>query len=272
MKALCMTLATFATAILNLNAGILAGPITNPANGHDYYLLTPETWTAAEAEAENLGGTLAIVRNADEQKWIFSTFGALGGTNRSLWIGLHRVGYDRALVWPTGEKVAYLNWAGGQPDDAGRAESCVFMASASRPYGFAPGCWDDYTANGTMDGIAPSGVVEVPGRSREASLTDKEKSLIGIWYESGSGDRPCYITGTENMLFAVQQGRAARLLWTQDEGLFLSIWNAHGEMIDNKILWSNGTWWSRKPSSFGHGWNAPGENAARLRSGWIVPD
>ena len=44
-----------------LRAGIIVGPITNPANGHDYYLLTPDTWNAAEAEAESLGGTLAII-------------------------------------------------------------------------------------------------------------------------------------------------------------------------------------------------------------------
>jgi len=34
-------------AAIQSRAGIIAGPITNPANGHEYYLLTPNTWTAS---------------------------------------------------------------------------------------------------------------------------------------------------------------------------------------------------------------------------------
>ena len=60
-----------AAGILPLGAAIIVGPITNPANGHDYYLLTPNTWSASEAEAENLGGTLAIIRDKNEQDWVF---------------------------------------------------------------------------------------------------------------------------------------------------------------------------------------------------------
>ena len=37
-------------------AAVLAGPITNAANGHLYYLLSANTWTASEAEAVGLGG------------------------------------------------------------------------------------------------------------------------------------------------------------------------------------------------------------------------
>ena len=59
-------------------ADILAGPITNPNNGHDYYLLTPNTWSASEAEAETLGGTLAVIQNDAEQEWVFSKFGSYG--------------------------------------------------------------------------------------------------------------------------------------------------------------------------------------------------
>jgi hypothetical protein len=65
--AVCSTVVLLFAAIQS-HAGIIAGPITNPANGQDYYLLTPDTWSASEAEAENLGGTLTIIRNADEQK------------------------------------------------------------------------------------------------------------------------------------------------------------------------------------------------------------
>src|SRR5690348_8348260 len=67
------------------SSGILAGPIINHANGHSYYLISQNTWSNAEAQAVQLGGHLATVRNADEDRWIYSTFGGFGG---ALWIGL----------------------------------------------------------------------------------------------------------------------------------------------------------------------------------------
>ena len=41
------------------------------ANGHDYYLLAPDTWTASEVEASNMGGTLALIRTAAELEWVY---------------------------------------------------------------------------------------------------------------------------------------------------------------------------------------------------------
>ena len=37
-------------------AAVLAGPITNTANAHTYYLLSHTNWAASEAEARQLGG------------------------------------------------------------------------------------------------------------------------------------------------------------------------------------------------------------------------
>jgi len=237
-------------AAIQSRAEIIAGPVTNPANGHDYYLLAPESWPAAEAEAENLGGTLAIIKNAADQEWVFSKFGDYAGTNRTLWIGLHRSGPDRTLAWVTSEKLEYSNWGEGQPDDAGRNESCVLIASANRPFGLPPGRWNDYLDYGQVDGSAPYGVVEVPGKSNEKSLTGKEKELIGTWYASGNRDHPCWIAGTDNKLFQIYDGRAVRLIFTAEGPLFLAN-RIRGELVKDKILWSNGTWWSQKPVTYG---------------------
>src|SRR5258708_25387092 len=68
---------------LSAQAGILAGPIVNPLNGHSYYLLSQNTWSNAETEAVSLGGHLATIRNEGENQWVFSTFGSYGG---ALWI------------------------------------------------------------------------------------------------------------------------------------------------------------------------------------------
>ena len=248
--ALCSAAIMLFAVTFRAGADIVAGPITNPANGHDYYLLSPNSWTMSEAEAESLGGTLAVIKNADEQKWVFSKFGAYGGTNRNLWIGLHRTDANRSLIWITGAKLGYVNWSGGQPDDSGGVESYVFMASANRPWGFPAGGWNDYTDNGIVDGSDPNGVVEVPGKSNEKSLTSQEKSLIGTWYESGKPDRQAWIVGTDNLLFLITHDRhAARLVFTP-EGILFDADRQYGEIIKDKILWSNGTWWSRKPVEY----------------------
>lgn len=249
MKAVIAT-AVYLSLAFCARAEIIAGPITNPANGHDYYLLASKSWTESEAEAESLGGSLATIKNAGDQAWVYSTFGAYGGINRNLWIGLHRVGPQRSLEWVMGGKPGYVNWTGGQPDDMNGVEGFVFMASASRPWGFLPGGWADITDRGNA-GDPLCGVVEVPGKSNEKSLSKREKSLIGTWYESGDTDRPAWIAGTDNLLFLITHDRhAARLILTP-EGYIFNADRLHGEIIKDKVLWSNGSWWSRKPSKYG---------------------
>lgn len=236
-------------AAASLHASIIAGPITNPENGHDYYLLSPDTWTASEAEAENLGGTLAIVNDAREQEWIEKTFGSYGGTNRNLWIGLHRKFPGGPFAWITDERVSYVNWDKGQPDNNGGNDNYVHMFSNA--VNRTPGAWDDLPNLDSVDGNPICGVVEVPGKVRR-ELTKKEKSLIGTWYASGDENHPCWIAGTKNMLFELYDQRASRLVYTS-EGSVLALTPQDGicgEIIGDKILWSNGTWWSRTPAKF----------------------
>jgi len=276
--AVCTALILFAAAF-HARADIIAGPITNPANEHDYYLLSPNTWMASEAEAESLDGTLAVVKNAEEQKWIFSTFGAYEGTNHNLWIGLRRSCHGGALGWVTGEKLDYANWAGGQPDNAGGMQDFVFMASATRPWGFPAGSWDDVADSELVDFVAPNGVVELPGKAHELSVTKAERALIGDWYEGGNVERPCWIAGTDKMLFIISNNKFAARASLKSDGTLIvrdfprerpmmeggmpmgdSAFGGYrsmpgsvqremsGEILKDKILWSDGTWWSRKPA------------------------
>src|SRR3954451_11492659 len=111
---------TLALAIVSLSmsagAGILAGPVINTANGHTYYLLSRNKWSNAEAEAISLGGHLATIRNATEDRWIYSTFAKHGG---AIWIGLTDHQKPFQFKWTSGEPVSYTNWGGGQPDNVG---------------------------------------------------------------------------------------------------------------------------------------------------------
>jgi hypothetical protein len=247
-------------AAVHARADILTGPITNPANGHEYYLLTPDTWTTSEAEAERLGGTLAIVQNAAEQEWIFSTFGAYGGTNHSLWIGLRRQWPGGPFAWATDAKVGYLNWDNAQPDNADNCEDCVEIYSPLA--GKAAGRWNDARNNRKEDDSPICGVVEVPGKSDEKALTEQEKPLVGAWYNNGDPAQPCWIAGTDSRLFAVDQNNSAsRAIYTTEGLLFFPNWKQHAEIIKDRILWSRGNWWSRQPVGYKTGEASPKEIA-----------
>src|ERR1039458_8899237 len=194
-----------AAVTLPAGAEIIAGPITNPANGHDYYLLAPQSWPAAEAEAENLGGTLAIIKNEAEQKWVFAKFGHDGDKERSLWLGLHRQYPGGPFMWMDGSPVDYANWCNGQPDNGGGVENSVHMWADVHN----GGGWND-----AVEWTSLNAVVEVPAKSAEKALKEREKALIGNWYESGRPDRQAWIAGTDNKLFLITHDRhAARLVF-----------------------------------------------------------
>jgi hypothetical protein len=271
--AVCSAAIMLFAVTFRAGADIVAGPITNPANGHDYYLLTPNTWTASEAEAENLGGTLVVINNAAEEEWVFSKFGAYGGTNRNLWIGLHRQWQGGPFAWVTDEKLDYVNWHEGQPDNAGGVENCVHIWARSSDN---PNSWNDVSDShsGSSGNDTPYGVVEVPGKSKEKSLTEQEKSLIGTWYERGNVNHPCWIAGTENMLFEIYDRRASRLIYTTEGLLFVvnSQEGIHGEIVKDRILWGNGTWWSRKPVEYKTREISSDKSAPKLPSGGMTDE
>ncbi|OPY03607.1 MAG: Lectin C-type domain protein [Syntrophorhabdus sp. PtaB.Bin184] len=128
------------------NATVLYGPITNPENHHDYYLLSANTWSDAEAEAVSLGGHLATIRNAYENQWIYDTFSSFGGTKRLLWIGLNDVAHTGTFRWVSGEPVTYLNFSPDEPSFFSE-EHYVYMYPADVPDDGLrryPGTWNNY--------------------------------------------------------------------------------------------------------------------------------
>jgi len=143
---------------LSVHAGILAGPVVNPLNGHSYYLLSQNTWSNAEAEAVSMGGHLATIRSAAEDQWISSTFGDHGG---ALWIGLNDRDKVFTFTWTSGEPVTYTNWGAGQPDNGtGGVEyyAHIWPSGHSNP---PAGKWNDYANDDNVLGFPLYGVVEL---------------------------------------------------------------------------------------------------------------
>jgi len=152
-------------AMSSAEAGILVGPVTNPGNGHSYYLLSEDSWLASESQAMALGGHLATIRNEAEQSWVFGTFGSWGGKERSLWIGLNDAAEEGRFTWSSGEGVPYTHWLPGQPDNSPvtGGEGYVHMLNSGNAYGHPGGFWNDLaslnTGFPTFDPVC--GVVEV---------------------------------------------------------------------------------------------------------------
>jgi hypothetical protein len=152
------------------SANILTGPVVNPANGHEYYLLEQDTWTGSEAFAQSLGGHLATINDAAENDWVFDTFADFGGVDRNLWIGFNDAVAEGDFVWSSGEAVTYVNWNTGQPDNNDGVGDFGYILSGLTP---GPSFWDD-RGDDLADNRDPSspnhGVVEVIPEPATAGL------------------------------------------------------------------------------------------------------
>ena len=142
-------------AATSANAAVLTGPITNPANGHEYYLLGQDTWTNSEAEAVTLGGHLVTINDAAENQWVVDMFANFNNVDRFLWIGLNDQVQESEYIWASGESPLYTNWAPGQPDASSLLADVVSMEGPSSI--FPLGTWND--ANDSA--LGSLGVVEV---------------------------------------------------------------------------------------------------------------
>jgi hypothetical protein len=148
-----LSLAAASTA----SASIIAGPVQ--WNGHDYYLLSQNNWTASEAQAVTMGGHLVTINDAAENQFVVQTFSDYGGIERELWIGLTDQNFPGPFVWSSGEPVTYTNWNPGEPDDFLGLEYWTLIHRPSHEYASQ---WNDFKNTSADDtGVPFFGVVEV---------------------------------------------------------------------------------------------------------------
>ena len=135
---------------------LLAGPILSPINGHYYYLLQTNNWTASESWAEELGGHLATIRNDAENLWVLNTFSPQPTAPQGfygLWIGLHDPNNDTStvpaihgtnFVWASGETGTYRNWQAGEPNNGGTFTTGEYWTYIFSEDQAANGIWNDF--------------------------------------------------------------------------------------------------------------------------------
>jgi hypothetical protein len=158
--------AVLGLSLLSIQAAVVGGPVTNAANGHVYYLLSQNNWTASQAEAVSLGGNLATINDQAENDWVFQTFGLYGGQPRALWIGLNDREQEGNFTWISGETSTFRSWSVVQPDNGGGAEVehyTYFWFPNFNGDGPTDGKWNDSADVTSVHGIAIYGVVEVSG-------------------------------------------------------------------------------------------------------------
>ena len=118
-----------------------------------YVLVDGPTWSVAEANAIKLGGHLATIPDAKDDKWIFSNFE--GG----IWIGL--VKREGNWEWINGDKVDYKNWYPGQPSNSTHPTN-----ETNQSYGWIhsnwSGKWDDHFDSNDVGTAATHGIAQIP--------------------------------------------------------------------------------------------------------------
>lgn len=133
----------------------------NSGNGH-VYMLTPTrgTWTAEEAVAEAMGGTLVSINSQAEQNFLVSTFLVGSTATVPLWIGLTDLppaGSAGYSTWVTGEPVTYTNF---NPDDPNGQNGDEHHIALNWHYSFGSsntmGTWNDLPNGGSTVSYNPT--------------------------------------------------------------------------------------------------------------------
>jgi hypothetical protein len=164
---------------------IVSGPLVNPANGHSYYLLSPDNWANSQAEAQTLGGNLVTINDEAENIWVYTNFAVDGGLGRNIWTGYYDPSMDSVpgsghaanFVWVDGETSAYTNWNAGEPNNF---DGIQFNAYMMAPHWGKNGAWDDAAGSSTIDNFGAGfyGVVEVPEPATLGSIAVAGLSVL----------------------------------------------------------------------------------------------
>jgi hypothetical protein len=143
---------------------VVAGPFINHATRHRYYITEMSSASIAERTAIEMGGVLAVPKNAVENQWLLANLanGALGPI--AGWLGVHDQLLEGQFQTHLGLPVAYTGWDFQQPDNNGNADFVQMnpsplpgfggwrdTAHTTAAYGFIElGCAGDLSGDGAI--------------------------------------------------------------------------------------------------------------------------
>ena len=64
---------------------------------------------------------------------------------QALWLGINDIDIEGTFQYATGGNLVFTNWSGGQPDNYGGTQDCVYSKIL--------GNWDDFTCNTKLSSI-----------------------------------------------------------------------------------------------------------------------
>jgi hypothetical protein len=151
-------LGLFAFGLLGAQPASAAIIDTVVYNGRTFHLISENSATGAEAEAQTLGGHLATIDSQALHSFLWSTWGGNLGSGLGLWIGLTDQASEGTFVWLNGQPVSFTNWVSGEPNSGFARYEEDFVNMDSR---FSPnGKWNDVPDAGPGWNAA-RGIVEV---------------------------------------------------------------------------------------------------------------
>ena len=118
-------------------------------NGHGYELVpTASTWHLAKRKADRADGYLVVISSEAENQFVLDLQKkATKGAGCDVWIGLNDEKNEGAWEWVNGEKVCFVKWSKGEPNNfgygfMGGSEHSVHMNTV--------GEWNDYGSDGRI--------------------------------------------------------------------------------------------------------------------------
>lgn len=162
----CVKFALYSVGLLggmlsNVGAEPIQWQVKDGGNGHYYERFDISVnWGEAKKLAQAMGGYLATITSAEEDKWVFENVGGI-----HYWLGGTDALVEGEWTWVTGEKWIYDNWAPGQPDNASGEQHFLIY------WDKFPSEWDDGIRNAE---VAVGFIVEYETIAKQCSFEPSE--------------------------------------------------------------------------------------------------
>lgn len=128
--------------------------VTRFSDGHRYCLIPyPLPWKHAQDFAKKVGGSLVVINDEAENKWIVEKF----GSSTEYWIGLTDERDEAKWLWVDDSDMVYKNWATGEPDNYKKMQHYAIMNKQAAKGAEQPGKWNDIIGNEIKIGIIEAG-------------------------------------------------------------------------------------------------------------------